>query len=244
MKTRPHATTLLPHPPRRRGGGVADCGEGAAAGRRGAIGVLMQMPRAIREWQADCAAFREGLAQAWMDRGLATSDRLSLERRRYRPPASLCGRVGGLEPDVITCRWHRTLASLPSRRLAPSRSCSRASDPVAAGIVASLARPGGKSPDSAILSQAIGAKWLECSSRLRPASRAWRSFMIPAQFHMVPNTCARSRRRRRSLGVQLIAAAVHNAAEIERAIACLRARAERWSDRFAVRRFIDHVIAS
>ena len=108
------------------------------------IGVLMPTAADDPEAQARVAAFLQGLQQlGWTDRP-QRADRYPLGRGRRRPTFADTRR-----------NWSRSrrTSSWPTaprpwgrccRRPAPCRSCSRMSvDPVGAGFVDSLARPGG-----------------------------------------------------------------------------------------------------
>jgi putative ABC transport system substrate-binding protein len=53
-------------------------------------------------------------------------------------------------------------------------------DPVALGMVASLARPGGNITGFALYDQAIAAKWVELLKQIAPSVFAWRSSAIRA----------------------------------------------------------------
>ena len=91
-------------------------------------------------------AFREGLRKLDGSRA-ATSVSIIAGRRAIRPPASLCGELVGLVPDVIIVSRHRNIGV----------SCKKAtrtipivfaggSDPVAAGMVRVWPGPAAISP--------------------------------------------------------------------------------------------------
>jgi putative ABC transport system substrate-binding protein len=91
-------------------------------------------------------------------------------------------------------------------------------DPVGAGFVASLARPGGNITGFALFEFAIGAKWLELLNEVAPS--VTRAGVLrdpalasgPAQFAAIQSMAP-------SLGVEVSPVNVRNAPEIERTVA-------------------------
>ena len=107
------------------------------------IGVLMGSAADDPEAQARNAALPAGPAAIGLDRRPQRADRRSLGRWRCRPLSQICRGTGracaGRHPHRWPLTWRRC-----SRRPASCRSCSRGvTDPVGAGLVDSLARPGG-----------------------------------------------------------------------------------------------------
>ena len=116
-----------------------------------------------------------GAAAIWLDHRRQSAHRLSLERWR-------CGPLSADMPR----NWSRPrrTSSSPSpappwrrcnRRLASSRSCSsELIDPVGAGVVASLARPGGNATGFTLYEFGLSGKWLELLKQFVPRiTRAW-----------------------------------------------------------------------
>ena len=130
-ETRVPTATQAPrvhHAARRRGGGVAARGAGAAAERMRRIGVLMDLAADDAEGQRRIAAFLQGLQRAGLDRRPQRADRLPLGASdRSRPHAQTRGGIGSRSRQ--TSSWPRRRRSWRrcSRRPAPFRSCSRLS---------------------------------------------------------------------------------------------------------------------
>ena len=97
------------------------------------------------------------------------------------------------------------------------RSCSQVADPVGAGFVESLARPGGNATGFTVFEYGISAKWLELLKEVAPqVTRAavLRDATIAAgagQLGAIQSVAP-------SLGIELRPVAVRDAGEIERAV--------------------------
>src|SRR6516164_3368595 len=125
------------------------------------IGVLMPGAADDPEFQARITAFLQGLAQlGWLDGrnvridtrwGVADADRI----RKY------AAELVALAPDVILANSSAAIAPLlQATRTVPIVFTSVA-DPVGAGYVDSLARPGGNATGFFVWEYSIAAKWLE-----------------------------------------------------------------------------------
>ena len=83
----------------------------------------------------------------------------------------LAAELAALKPDVIVT------VSTPATRAAMRATSSipivfaGVADPVAAGLVASLARPGGNATGSSIISTELGAKWVELLREIAPGAK-------------------------------------------------------------------------
>ena len=122
-----------------------------------------------------------------------------------------------LAPDVILAAGGAVVRRC-CRRPVPCRSCSWLPDPVGAGFVESLARPGGNITGFTPFEYGIGAKWLELLKQsapgvtrvavLRDAATTAGIGMWGAIQSVAP-----------SFGVELRPIDVHDAGEMERALA-------------------------
>jgi putative ABC transport system substrate-binding protein len=121
-------------------------------------------------------------------------------------------------PDVIVTSSNPALAILKPLSGRVPVVFVFVADPVGSGFVESLAHPGGNITGFTNFEPAMGGKWLEV---LREAVPAMRSVLVL----MHPETTAHKEFSRSieavagSLQVEIVLAGVHNAAEIERAIA-------------------------
>jgi putative ABC transport system substrate-binding protein len=181
------------------------------------IGVLMNLTERDSEGQARIAAFREGLGRL----GWSESREVQIEYRwaggdpdRARAYAA---ELVKLTPDVIFAATTSSLALLQRETHSIPIVFAQVLDPVGAGFVASMARPGGNMTGFANYEYAIGAKWLEPLKEIAP--QITRVAIIydeanPESKKFQPVIEARSR----SLGVQASISAVRDIVEIERAI--------------------------
>jgi putative tryptophan/tyrosine transport system substrate-binding protein len=186
-----------------------------AAVRR--IGVLMNLAESDAEGQARIAAFREGLGKL----GWTEGRELQIDYRWFAGDPdrarAYAAELVKLKPDVIFAAASSSLAPLQRETRSVPIVFAQVADPVAAGFVASMARPGGNITGFAQFEHAIGAKWLELLKQIAP--QVTRVAIIydlanPEAKEYLPVIEAAAR----SFGVQVSISAVRDAAEIERAI--------------------------
>ena len=164
------------------------------------IGVLMPSAADDPEFQARMTAFLQGLAQlGWIDGrnvridtrwGVADADRI----RKY------AAELVALAPDVILAPGSSALAPLLQATRTVPIVFTTIADPVGAGYVDSLARPGGNATGFIVYEYSIAAKWLELLKEIAPhVTRAavLRDSAIaagPGQFGVIqaaaPSLCA------------------------------------------------------
>jgi putative tryptophan/tyrosine transport system substrate-binding protein len=182
------------------------------------IGVLMASTLDDPESQARIAAFQQSLQQlGWIDgRNVSIDTRWATTNpddiRRH------AAELAALTPDVI-------LAGTGTATVAPLLQATRTVpivfalviDPVGAGFVHSLARPGGNATGFTVFEYGMSGKWLELLKQLSPAVTRAAVLRDPTiasgigQFAAVQAVAP-------SLGVDLSAVDVRDAGEIERAI--------------------------
>src|SRR5262245_43542016 len=171
------------------------------------------------EYQARIGAFQQGLALlGWtegrnlrIDTRWATTNADDLRRH--------AAELAALAPDVI-------LAATGTTTVAPLLQATRTVpivfviviDPVGAGFVASLARPGGNATGFLMFEYGLSAKWLELLKQIAPGVTRVAVFREPAiasgigQFGAIQSAAP-------SLGVEAIPLNVRDDGEIERDIA-------------------------
>ena len=143
-------------------------GRPAAAHRRAHAPAL----RTIRKGQARLAAFVQGLQQSgWTDgRNVRIDTRLSAgdadEIRKY------AAEFVALAPDVILAAGGAVVGPLLQATRTVPIVFTQISDPVGAGFVASLARPGGNATGFTLFEFGISVKWLELLKEIAPARDA------------------------------------------------------------------------
>src|SRR5436190_9952402 len=182
------------------------------------IGVLMGTAADDPQSQARTAAFAQGLAQlGWADgRNVQVDTRWATTNaddiRRH------AAELVALAPDVI-------LAATGTLTVAPLLQATRTLpivfvlvvDPVGAGFVASLAKPGGNATGFTIFEYGMSGKWLELLKEIAPGVTRAAVLRDPAvasgigQFAAVQAAAP-------SLGVELSPVDVRDAGEIERAV--------------------------
>jgi putative tryptophan/tyrosine transport system substrate-binding protein len=180
------------------------------------IGVLVGTAADDPESQVRTAAFAQGLAQfGWTDgRNVQIDTRWANADDIRRHAAELAA----LAPDVI-------LAATGTFTVAPLLQATRTVpivfvlviDPVGAGFVASLAKPGGNATGFTIFEYGMSGKWLELLKEIAPGVTRAAVLRDPAiasgigQFAAVQAVAP-------SLGVELSPVDVRDAGEIERAV--------------------------
>ncbi len=182
------------------------------------IGVLMASAADDSESQARIAGFLQGLQQlGWVDgRNVRIDTRWATTNpddiRRH------AAELAALGPDVI-------LAGTGTATVAPLLQASRTVpivfvlviDPVGAGFVASLARPGGNATGFTIFEYGMSGKWLELLKDIAPSVKRVAVLRDPAiasgigQFAAVQAVAP-------SLGVESSPVDVRDAPEIERGV--------------------------
>jgi putative ABC transport system substrate-binding protein len=182
------------------------------------IGVLMGTAADDPESQARTAAFAQGLAQlGWADgRNVRIDTRWATTNsddiRRH------AAELAALAPDVI-------LSATGTATVAPLLQATRTVpivfvlviDPVGAGFVASLARPGGNATGFTLFEYGMGGKWLELLKEIAPRVTRVAVLRDPAiasgigQFAAIQTAAP-------SLGVELSPVDMRDAPEIERAV--------------------------
>ena len=188
------------------------------SGRARRVGVLMAITEDDPQSKARLAALAQGLQQL----GWIIGQNVQVDYRwgggNIGNLRKFAAELIALEPDVILA--HSSTAVEPL--LEGSRTIpivfTTVSDPVGAGYVENLARPGGNATGFINFEYAIGGKWLELLKEIEPRVKraaVFRDSAIaagPGQFGAIQSVAS-------SFGVELSAYGVRDGAEIERAIA-------------------------
>ena len=182
------------------------------------IGVLTPFPADDAEGLARLTAFTQALQQS----GWTVGQNIRIDYR-WGPgnPATMrkhATELVALEPDVVLALTTAAVGPLlEATRTVPIVFVTVA-DPVGAGFVETLARPGGNATGFTPYEYSISGKWLELLKEIAP--RVTRAAVLrdtsiavgPAQFGAVQAVAP-------SLGMELRPVDVHDAGEIERALA-------------------------
>ena len=136
--------------------------------RKRRVGVLMGLAADDAEAQGRIAAFVQGLQQlGWTD-----GRNLQIDYRRGAGDTDLTGRYAAelvaLAPDVILASGGTVVGALLQATRTVPIVFTQTPDPVAAGFVASLARPGGNATGFTTSEYGISGKWLELLKEIAP----------------------------------------------------------------------------
>ena len=182
------------------------------------IGVLMNRAVDNPEGQVAVAAFRQALQQlGWSDgRNIRIDTRWGVNDidRDRRDAAELVA----LAPDVILASGTPSVAALQHITRSLPIVFVGVTDPVGAGLVDTLARPGGNVTGFMLLEYSSSGKWLELLKQIAPLVKrvgVLRDTANPAgiaQFGAIQGAA-------QSLGVEVSPVNVRDAGEIERAVA-------------------------
>jgi len=181
------------------------------------IGVLMVIGANDPEGRARLAAFAQGLQQ--LDWTVGQNVQIDYrwasvnaeELRKY------AAELVALKPDVILAHSSSAVEPLLQATRAVPIVFTNVADPVGAGYVDSLARPGGNATGFTVFEYAMGGKWLELLKEIAPhvtrAAVVRDSAIVagPAEFGAIQAVAP-------SLGVELRPVDIRDASEMERAI--------------------------
>jgi putative tryptophan/tyrosine transport system substrate-binding protein len=181
------------------------------------IGVLLPATADDVEFQVRIAAFHHGLQQSgWtignvrMDTRWATTD--AAEIRRH------AAELAALAPDVILAPAATTVGPLLQATRTVPIVFPTIVDPVGAGFVDSLARPGGNATGFMNFEYSISGKWLELLKQIAPGVTrvaVLRYAATPSgvgQFGIIQSVAP-------SLGLEVTLVNMRDATEIDRAVA-------------------------
>jgi ABC-type uncharacterized transport system substrate-binding protein len=184
------------------------------------VGVLMPYPETAPEGQARIAAFAQQLRQlGWIDgRNLQVDIRWATnDAQRIRRDAT---ELVALTPDAIVATANPAVAALQQATRSIPIVFVQTADPVGAGFVDSLARPGGNITGLTPFEFGISAKWLELLKEIAPnVARA--AVLRDATNPGAIGQMAAIQSVAPSLGVELSPIGGRDAGEIERAVAGL-----------------------
>src|SRR5437588_3461845 len=182
------------------------------------IGVLMTLAADDPEGQTRLVAFVQGLQQlGWtVGRNMRIDTRWAAgDAERIRKYAA---ELAALSPDVILAAGGPTVGPLQQVTRTVPIVFAIVTDPVGAGYVESLARPGGNTTGFMNLEYGISGKWLELLKEIAPRVRRAAVLRDPnlasgtGQLGALQGAAP-------SLGVELSPLRVSGASEIERAVA-------------------------
>jgi putative ABC transport system substrate-binding protein len=182
------------------------------------VDVLMGFPADDLEGRLRLTAFQEGLQQlGWTD-----GRNVQIDTRWHGPNSGDAGKLAAelvaLGPDVILTS--SSLSTAAMLRVTPTIPIvfTIVIDPVGAGYVDNLARPGGNATGFTIYEYSMSGKWLELLKAIAPSLTRAMVLRDPA-VASGPGQFAAIQAVAPSLGVELRPVDVRDPGEIERAIA-------------------------
>jgi putative tryptophan/tyrosine transport system substrate-binding protein len=186
------------------------------------IGVLLSTAAGDPESSARTASFRQGLQQfGWIEgRNLHVDIRWAAgDAELYRKYAA---ELVALAPDIILASSSPTVAALQAATSTVPIVFAHAVDPVGAGFVDSLARPGGNTTGFVLFEYGISAKWLELLKEIAPAVKRVAVLRDPTtaagmgQFGAIQSVAP-------SFGIEINPVSLRDPDEIERGVTAFAA---------------------
>ena len=181
------------------------------------IGVLLSAAPDDAEYQSWMGAFLQGLAQS----GWITGRNIRIETRwtKFDPEDTrkYAAELVALAPDVILATGNSTVGPLLRLTRTVPIVFPLATDPVAGGLVESLARPGGNATGFMSFEIGVSAKWLELLKEIAPGVkraavlRTLSTAAGPGYFGVIQAVAP-------TLGVELHPIDTRDAGQIERAV--------------------------
>jgi len=181
------------------------------------VGVLMGFASKDPEAQNRFAAFRDALqARGWIE-GRTARIEARWTGANYEHLKDYAAELVALAPDVLVCGPVAPVKELSRLTRTIPIVFAGVSDPVGIGIITDLARPLGNVSGFSSFEPDMGSKWLQLLKEIAPGVlRVIVLFQpeIPAQVATFRNAEAAAA----SFGVEVSAAHIHDAKEIERAV--------------------------
>jgi putative ABC transport system substrate-binding protein len=182
------------------------------------IGVLMPATADDPDFQARIAAFHQGLQQS----GWTIGDNVRIDTRWATTDAAEIRRhaaeLAALAPDVILAHAATTVGPLLQATRTVPVVFPAVVDPVGAGFVDSLARPGGNATGFMNYEYSLSGKWLELLKQIAPSVTRV-AVLRNADTPSGPGQFAAIQAAAPSLRVEVNPVNVRDAGEIERAVA-------------------------
>jgi putative ABC transport system substrate-binding protein len=188
------------------------------------VGVLMNLAADDPEGQARIAAFLQGLQElGWTEgRNVRIDYRWHADDAdRYRTYAA---ELVALAPDVILASSSASTAALQQATRTVPIVFAIVVDPVGAGYVASLARPGGNVTGFTLFEYSLSGKWLELLKEIAPNLMRIAILRDPAIASGIGQFAVIQAMAPPSFGVELSPIDVRDAGEIERGVAAFARR--------------------
>lgn len=202
-------------------GGAAAAWPVVARGQQAALPVVGFLNSAsAREYQAAAAAVREGLSET----GYVEGRNVAIE---YRWAENRYDRLAALAAELVRRPVAVIVANTPAAPVAKAATSTipivflSATDPVQAGLVASLNRPGGNVTGFSILNVELGPKRLQLLLDLLPGAKAV-ALLVNPTHPAAESLSSELRAAASTLGLQLHVLRASTDADLDSAFASLR----------------------
>lgn len=147
---------------------ILPIGARAQEGRMRRVGIILPAAADDKEYQAWLGAFLQALAQSgWtigrnvsIDIHWATADAISIRKQ--------AAELAALAPDVILAAGASTVGPVIEATRTVPVVFPTAVDPVGAGFIRSLARPGGNATGFLLYEYSLGGKWVDLLKQVTP----------------------------------------------------------------------------
>jgi putative ABC transport system substrate-binding protein len=183
------------------------------------IGVLMSLAPDDPQGKARLSAFVQGLRElGWTEGGNVRIDIRWAASNAASDARKYAGELVALAPDVILASGGAIVGTLLQTTRTVPIVFTQTPDPVGAGFVATLARPGGNATGFTSFEYGMGGKWLELLKEIAPRVTRVAVLRNPAtpqgigQFGAIQSVAP-------SLGLEVSPINAHDVGEFERGIA-------------------------
>jgi len=182
------------------------------------VGILMNRSESDAEGQARLAAFKQAFEQLGWKEGRNIridirygEDKVDLERK-------YAGELVALAPDVILASGTMSVTALQALNRTIPIVFAAVADPVGAGFVESMARPGGNATGFMIYEYSLGAKFLELLREIAPNVKRVAVLRDPTNPALLA-TFGAVRGAAQLLGVEVSVIDTRDPGDIERGVA-------------------------
>jgi putative tryptophan/tyrosine transport system substrate-binding protein len=182
------------------------------------VGVLIGLAEDDPDSKARLGAFREGLDKlGWSEgRNIHLDVRFVLPANEQQVQI-LVKELLALSPDVVVAQTTALTAAFRRENRNVPIVFVAVGDPIGAGFIANLARPGGNLTGLTLYDSSVTGKWLEMLKEIDPrVTRA--AFIINPKTSSFPLLARETEIMARSLAIELTLSTIENAGDIERVI--------------------------
>jgi putative tryptophan/tyrosine transport system substrate-binding protein len=179
------------------------------------IAVLVGLAEDDAEMKARLAGFRQGLEK----RGWLEGRNVRIDYRfgaTFAQAPVLAKELVSLQPDVLLAQGPGIAAAIQRETRTIPIVFAGSNDPIGAGFIASLARPGGNMTGLLMYEEGVTGKWLQMLKEIAP--RVSRAAIIVSPGNTFALYLRAAEAMASSLAIELVLTPVENAADIARVI--------------------------